>query len=72
MDPKNEISRHAHNRQMMQILVLSTPGIDIGSKACVIVSLGLLFETVSIMLTFREILMYYVKYEVCCVVLVSL
>ena len=62
----------AHHREFMQVPVLSARGIEIDSKTCVIVSLGLRFEMVSIILTFRERLVCSVKYEVCCVVLVSL
>ena len=57
---------------IVQVLVLSTSGIYIGSKTRVIVFPGWHFKIVSMVLTFRERLVDSTKYEVCCVVLVSL
>ena len=56
----------------MPVLVLSARGILIGPKARAVVFLGLHFETVDMILTFRERLVFSMKYEVCRVVLVSL
>ena len=70
---QNKIGHHAHcYGQLMQVPVLSACRIYIGSKICVIVFLGLCFKIVDIILTLQERLMCSMKYEVFCVVLVSL
>ena len=49
--PQNEISHpDQHYRQLMQVPVLSARGIQIGSKICVIVFLGLCSENVNTIL----------------------
>ena len=70
--PQNEIGHPAHHRQLIEVPLLSARGIWIGSKICVVVSLGLHFKIVSIILTFRKRLMCSIQYEMCCVVFVSL
>ena len=70
LSQQNKIGHPARcYRQVMQVPVRSARGILIGSKTCVIVFLGCHFESVSVILTVRERLVYFIKYEVCCVAL---
>ena len=65
--PQNKIGHPAHRyKQLMQVPVLSV----CSSQTCVFV--GVSSKVVDIILSFREKLMCFMKYEMCCVELVSL
>ena len=53
-------------RRLMQVLVLSARGIEIGSKTCVLVFPGWHFEIVSTVLIFRDSLVCFIKYSMLC------
>ena len=73
MGSQNKIRQPARrSRLLMQVSVLSARGIQMGSKTGVVVFPGWHFKMESVVLTFREKLVCSIKYEVCCVVLVSL
>ena len=71
--PQNKIGHPAGRyKQLMQVPMLSASGILINPEIRVIVFQSLHFEILNkIIFTFRERLVRSVKYEVCCVVLVS-
>ena len=66
--PQNKTGHPAHSyTQLMQVPVLCARGIEIGSKTCGIVFLGLRSDIVDITLSSRERLVCSLKYQVCCV-----